>query len=500
MNEWTIQRSRPAAAAAGIKQFAPDYHRFSGEKAVLLTGDERTLATQNGRNCFLSCIRLLPRICRNVVVWPQANPQGLRDAASEIARSIQFDVPVQFVDAKPQMGTFDAILNVGVDAAESLPWTSVNADGWIARVSSKGGQLPPSSGQENAISSLAAACLGVAEVFKRLICLQPRRGGLLSNLSFSLFDYTTDGQSLGPALPMEIPLDVTMVGAGAIGNGIAYLLTELPVVGTARVVDRQCFGEENLGTCLLIGPKHVTFSKAEILAGFLKKRLHSLGYHEDVETFSRRLRSDFPIPSVVINGLDDVDARHQVQSLLWPELIIDGAIGDFACQVSRHAWNGDEACLMCAYPKQAGESAIKIERRATGLSELRLLDPDSLVTIADVNAAPEDRRDFLAANLGRTVCSVTREGVAQLISLEKQDQKFQPSVPFVACLSACMVIAELVKHATKVLSPLDGRFQFDSLVGPMAGQMFPERRHSTCSCVTRRSIIGSWRQKYLRSN
>lgn len=31
---------------------------------------------------------------------------------------------------------------------------------------------------------------------------------------------------------------------------------------------------------------------------------------------------------------------------LWPDLVIDGAIRDFGCQVSRHPWDDDTACLI----------------------------------------------------------------------------------------------------------------------------------------------------------
>ena len=39
--------------------------------------------------------------------------------------------------------------------------------------------------------------------------------------------------------------------------------------------------------------------------------------------------------------MDNIDVRHEVQRTLWPNVVIDGAIGDFMCQVRRHPWPGN---------------------------------------------------------------------------------------------------------------------------------------------------------------
>ena len=71
------------------------------------------------------------------------------------------------------------------------------------------------------------------------------------------------------------------------------------------------------------------------------------------------------------------------------------------------------------------------------------------------------------------------------ISQENQRMGFAPSVPFVAGLGACMVVAELVKFSTGLTTELDTRYQFDALRGPAFGSMIPQERRRDCNCVVR---------------
>src|ERR1700692_3629979 len=112
----------------------------------------------------------------------------------------------------------------------------------------------------------------------------------------------------------------------------------------------------------------------------------------------------------------------------------------------------------------------------------RLQDPDSLVTEADVEAAPSKKRDALRLRLGHPICSVVQQAMAQKISEEQQEHNFEPSVPFVACFSACMVMAETLAYMCGWKSKLAPRFQFDFLRGPAFGLELPQVRRPNCIC------------------
>ena len=68
-------------------------------------------------------------------------------------------------------------------------------------------EVSPECDLTNPIAALAAACLGVGEVFKRLIRLKAERGELLNGFSYSLRTYQPYKCDFGPALPDDLPAD-----------------------------------------------------------------------------------------------------------------------------------------------------------------------------------------------------------------------------------------------------------------------------------------------------
>jgi molybdopterin/thiamine biosynthesis adenylyltransferase len=481
--------SRIVATASTLGEEAADRHRFL-DKRVLLTGDGDFLATPNGRDCLIAALHLLPRICANVTVMLPAGT--MRDEAKVIADAIAFGPRVTFIDNFGD-APYDAILSVGTRSRGDLPWTVVHSDGWLVRVASGNNDLPRPSAQPNVVAALAAASLGVAETFKRLLGVRASRGPLLPYTSWSLFTYAPEWTDTGPAVPAEMAVDVLLAGAGAIGNGVVYLLARLPLCGRVLLVDPQSFRSENLGTCILIGPQDVGRLKVVLADRMRSGRVDARGYHETLEEFSRRLGDELPYPRVVLGAFDNIDGRHAAQDL-WPDLLIDGAIGPLLCQVSRHPLDGDIACARCLFRKPPGERAEVVASRATGLTLERASMPDALVDSGDLAAAPPDKRDWLTTQVGKPICSVISEGVARDIS-DARDVGFEPSVPFVATLASSMMVAELVKASMGAVTTVEPRFQFDVLRGPAAGALLPQERRRDCYCVTRAATVAAWRRQ-----
>jgi len=50
---------------------------------------------------------------------------------------------------------------------------------------------------------------------------------------------------------------------------------------------------------------------------------------------------------------------------------------------------------------------------------------------------------WLGTQIGKEICSVVSEATIEKLSQEKQNEGFRPSVPFVACLSSCMMSPSL---------------------------------------------------------
>jgi molybdopterin/thiamine biosynthesis adenylyltransferase len=486
--------SRPLAAAQALGGVAADRHRFN-HKRVLLTGTPEALGAPSGSDCLLYSLRLLGRICRHVVVAIPLGFTRLEEEARRVGASIAFGSPFHHACASAvDPGKFDAVLSVGTRLPPGGRGTVFNSDGWLARVSSTACELPLLRAPRNPIGSLAAASLAVAEVFKELIALKPERGEPFDALSFSLQTLEVGTTDPGPEVPASLVLPPTaLVGAGAIGNAVALLLADLPLRGEISVIDRQRFGRENLGTCVLIGPHDVGRAKAVVMADFLRSSgLAARPMEGEIEQLSTRFEVESRFPEIVLNGLDNIEARHAVQGL-WPDLVIDGAIGAFMAQVSRHAWSSDVGCLLCLFPAPSGQDSTAIASDETGLRRDRVLEVDALVGEADVEAAPLEKQQWLRERLGRPICSVVSQAMVARISKADLQPGFEPSVPFVAAMSAAMVGAELVKALMGAKSQLRPQYQFDLLVGPQAGVLSPLRRRTDCVCVVRRKNLDAVR-------
>jgi ThiF family len=483
--------SRPAAAADSLGDKAPDRHRFT-EKKVLLTGEKTVLGLESGRNSFLNSIRILTRMTRGLKIWiPEG--MGLKDETFQLIEHISFGDKPELLSTPPNFTTFDAILSVGTETHSELPWTTINSNGWVARVSSGSTALSSVCDQANPVGALAAASLGASEIFKRLIKLVPERAEPLDGLAFSFYSYEV-GDDPGPPLPNKIPIEVFVMGVGAIGNGVVHLLNSLPISGTAFFVDKQKFAKENLGTCILIGPEDLDTPKAVFAAKLLESKLTTRGFPQDLVEFVATTVKELPYPKIILNGLDEIAPRHSVQSL-WPDLIIDGAIGAFACEATLHPWGDDLSCLFCDF-EHPPERSEQLESELTGLTEDRLKDMNSVVTEDDIRAAPTEKRKWLSTQIGKEICSVVSEATIEKLTQEKQKEGFQPSVPFVACLSSCMMVTELVRKILGWPRILETGFQFDVLAGPQYGIRKAHSRKPTCICVQRRNIIQTLRKKH----
>jgi molybdopterin/thiamine biosynthesis adenylyltransferase len=483
--ETDLAYSRPRKTAEQLGELAEDRHRFLN-KRILLTGESALLSIPNGRECLLNSIRLAVRICSNVAVYVGNENGTLRAEAESLADRIVFGKKVEFLRDVPEFSEFDAILSIGIKARPGLPWTTINSNGFLVRVTSGGTDIPGPCDVYNPIGALAAACLGIGEVFKRLIRLKDERGTMLNGFSFSLRNYTESASDYGPKIPESLTPDLLVVGGGAIGNAIIHLISRLPFTGTISVVDKEEYAAENFGTCILMLRDDLEKPKAIRLASILETcGVRANGFAGTFERYAHDLKQ---FPQIVLNALDNIDVRHEVQHALWPDIVIDGAIGDFTCQVSRHPWPDDIACLICLFQQPPGRSAEEVQSDVTGLSKLRLQNPDTVVTEEDVNAAPLEKQEFLKSFVGHWVCSVVQHAMAQKISSEQQAEDFEPSVPFVACFSACMVMTEALAYVCGWDSKLEPRFQFDFLVGPTFGLALPQSRRPTCICSRRKNI------------
>ena len=482
--------SRPQAVAARLTGKAATDGLL--DRPVLLTADASALLTVGGRSSFLAALSLLTRFCVDLSVCIPDAVIPFESEARSLADRIRHAGNIRLLrTADAQLEQYRAILNIGTTVRSGLPWTAVACDGWVFQVCSEQGRIVRSVARFNPATTRAAASLGAAEVFKRLLGVSADVAPPLQDELFSLLTYSTDADT-GPEIRSPLRLDCILIGAGAIGNGIRHVLLELPVEGWLAVVDRQEVGEENWGTYIGLAPDGFDKPKVDLACAGWSPAVRPIPLPIDVAELVPRLGSEMPFPDVTLGALDNIEARHEVQRI-WPDVAIDGAIGDVTCQVSRHPWGPDTACLECMFRASPGEDAAVLASRVTGLSVESVKRQEEVVTQTDIDAATGEHKAWLAARKGHQKCSVIREALAAKLSDGKVT--FSPSAPFVACMSASMVAAEFIKLRMGLDSPLDPRFQFDVLRGPSAGSLLEQARRKDCFCVQRANVVERFRSR-----
>lgn len=495
MNAPSAELSRAFGVAASLNGVTLDEAEIL-HRPVLLTAEAAALQTVNGRWCFLDCVRLLSRIVGPLTVeLPPLERSFEQDLRELIASLSSLGTVVVCADGLgPELGNFRAILNVGSEVRPGLPWTSVNSNGWTARVTSGDEPLPSAMNEENPIAALMAASLGAAEVFKRIYELPPQTAPLLPKTQFSLFTFDVDPDGDGPPLPSKANLpDCVLVGAGAIGNGLALLLSQLKWEGRLHVIDCQDYGGENKGTCVLLDdPKWIGESKAKCLANWLGEHSHLKTSYEAAKVNKARSNACMKTLAVdlVLTALDDVEARHDAQ-LFWPSTLIDGGINPAGCAVVTHRLDQPAAaCLRCMFelPRQDATAAQQL---ATGLAADSLQDQERLLSDADIEFATESKRPWLREMQaqGKTRCAVVGEAMARRLGADF-DRGFRPSVPFVATAAAALVIAQAAKSLYYPDAKFTHHFQIESLFqGPGCSIATIRRANPNCVCVGHRRVI-----------
>ncbi len=441
--------SRPVRLAAELlgRDEAKLDHLFI-EARVLIRLEEAFATVPDARETFLFAVNQVSRFCPNLSLCVPASAHDLIEAAKEVTARVHGRGNWVHLGEVRDGSRFQAVINIGTQVADGLPWATVNSTGWVARIATAGSGvdcLPWMSGASNPIEALAAACLGAGRAFLLLV----GRPLVTPPIEISLFTHEIGIPatfSPGPQLPATpVNLEAFLVGCGAVTNGWAYTVKRLPIEGRIEAVDRQALRLENIAPYVAAGREWLGKPKVEMIAALLGPAITVTPRPEEWHLFAIRLHYGIPVPPVVVNGLDNVETRHSVQRL-WPDVLIDMAAGGLTSQVILKPRRSDGICLLRALDRPANEIGWA-ERLAcdTGLRVARILEgPTTPITEADIAAAPEDKRLALewARQQGQLLCGRITD---QNLQFEGRGASFAPAVPFVTGFSGVLAAASTMK-------------------------------------------------------
>lgn len=409
---------------------------------VALRIDASTADNEVGRNIALASANQILRVCPNLSVI--GGDEQLLKATQEVGMRIHgtsFEV-AEAVES--ELNECACVLNIGTEVRPGR-WVTINSEGWLARVAiGTEIELPMMGTARNAIGEVASACRGVAEVFKFVIGLSPSPG--ISELClYSLREGSLGELKPGPKLPLQpLEIDAFLIGCGAVMNGWAYVVAQLPVQGYAEAVDKQSLRSENIGPYVASDLAFLGRPKSELIADVLAPGVEVTARTDEFEFFKVRLEHGLLIPPLIINGLDNPETRRSVQRL-WPATLVDMAAGGLSSQVIVKQAGTRGQCILDAFSSPDGDDyADELSREVGVPADAIRQNPTGIITDEMVRVAPENLKPALreAQRRGQRICGRVME---HNLEEERDNPDFAPAVPFATCFSGVVAAAETVK-------------------------------------------------------
>jgi hypothetical protein len=407
---------------------------------------------------------------------------------------------VERIDSTRPLGVIDgpaidALVQLDIGLVGGVGFVRIVPDGYGAQIANDPNVELLLGQPATALGCMFAAACGAAEAFKRIVVTKSGRKTEHGYISFCPVTLTSD-TTAAPPLPTHMPVDLALVGNGAIGTAIGLVLAELRIAGRIVLCDPERYGPENRGTYSLGGEDEGTAKPLKVdvvgdvleAAGYIVVRLQekTTGLIERIDN------GELDPPRIVLAGLDNIRARRETQ-LLWADHILDGGTSDTSVGFT-HAQPGGP-CLRCIFPEaEAGPDPLLQLVHRTGLPLSRLKRGQDLLSEEDLASLSPEQQTLLARYVGKPVC-----GLADAFGLTDLDSNgYLPSVPFVSQMAACLVVGRLLALHLGV-STQTNFCQFDALHGPKLAE--PEARNPDpdCRCQTHSHVVRATRSHRWRT-
>lgn len=311
--------------------------------------DDANLQNHGGQTALVTLVSLVVRMGIQVVldipevelVGPQPPLRGshLRAALIDFGADA---VPGTVVTCDTQSAC-DLIFVLGDTPAEMAPnvWRVMGGawDGSIAHAVSVGKRWDA----HWPIGGLTAAALAATEIFKaavRGLTLRPVWDEYLAPCDFAIWDFEGDGL----ILPVNGPIPVDMISAGAITQAALFVLFRLPVGLAIRIFDADTAELSNVNRQMLFR-RSDSGRKVDIVAHSAPPLFVCTPIPE---RFSKLASSRYlPFAPHVLVGVDDIPSRWEVQRATRGWLGV-GATSHFEVSTSSH--ESQQPCAGCLHP------------------------------------------------------------------------------------------------------------------------------------------------------
>ena len=306
--------------------------------------DGAAARSPEGRTTLDLSVNLLARLYPRLAVVPL--DVSARNAAEEMCRDARAINPE--IEIGCELAGVTACLAVGTTkVATDARTVYVGSDGWLLRLSPT---EPVRSGATlNPFGAAAAACFGVANVFRIAFAQHLPHGGPDGQFTLSVFDFEPNAPS--PTNPPLGPINLGeghLAGVGAIGNGAVWTLTRLGRLrGTLHLIDHELIELTNLQRYVLAVQGDTESPKVTLASNALRKTGLDVRLYQGRWGDYLRDSGHWRLERVAV-AVDSAKDRIAVQASL-PRWVVNAWTQPDNLGVSRHEFLGDQACLACLY-------------------------------------------------------------------------------------------------------------------------------------------------------
>ena len=364
-----------------------------------ITADPAWAASPAGQHLLTSLINSLSRLTETVtsiqLVIPSVPvvvqmPYGRATGNLGIALAaitpwaVGADVAVEIAD---QISGVDLVLSVGPPPAlpPGVTVLCAIADGWRLWVGEPR-HFPAEARASTSATPLGpylAACFLAGEIFK--MARGVVRGRQITSLAYSLWTGTSDDWSVldaGPELTGLTLPPFYLVGAGAVGQGLAAILGAAALAGGYVVtIDDDRHDRTNLNRCFLAGTTDISAPKVQAVARYLSGTpIVCLPHERTIAQYVSKpkpsLRSELARSesegqySTVVSCVDRGTSRQDIQGLR-PSLILGGSTVGLSAKTNVYDFAPGTPCLGCHNPPEKdGERLRELERLLRGMTQV----------------------------------------------------------------------------------------------------------------------------------
>ena len=365
-----------------------------------------------------------------ITQWAVSEAVLFSDVAT--AAPVDFTVSIGAIIENPTGATFFAVGN---------GWKA-----WVGDPERAPTEVIPD--KSNPLGPFLAATLAAGEIYKRTRGIL--RGSFLTAGGYSLWSGATspDWESLedGPELAGEALPPIHLVGAGAVGNGLAYTVANAALsAGYFVLIDDDTYDDTSLNRCFLAGWEDVDDPKVDAIFAALKVagldaypfpgtiKEYVVADRRNVRLDAARQADDLSF-EIVISCVDRGTSRQDVQGLA-PSHLFGGSTLGLAARANFYPDRAGAACLSCFNPvERDGEKIRALEKK------LREMDDNQRAAFLSEQGID---REAVDEYLKSPECGTAGEAALRDLATRAQSEF---SAGFVSLGAALLLCAKLFQH------------------------------------------------------